>query len=460
MKIMKKKGVMHMIGSSLICSVSLIIWLSLSLVACGGGENTPIEPTLTEGEIQNGESKESRSNGSLDLVTNSNIASVLNAKILTDPNNDRRGNYSLDGDQPVQFAELGNGEMYAAWIISAGDGVEYLSPNNARHLVLAYATALDDSQLELKINGEFNQTIGLTRNFASDYYSPLDNYQSHVQITLDWALVKGDRVQLVYPEAGPAASIGSLAFYETFEEINPSPWPEPDLTRAPIEDSIASTITGINYPITVFLPFGYYDTEFDYPVIYVLDGQFHKPHFSYVVRMLGIQAIVVAIDEGPTGRRATDYLAPGVFSYYGFLSNELLPHIESSYRIDESKRSITGASASGLAVGLILLEEPVEAPLFKNYFSFDGPFYSISARALTDKLNARIAKGNNFKGRVIFASATLPGDIPPFDSNVRRFKGHLESSFSSLEIYHRSYPVNHFNSTGPSWPDFVHFTTR
>ena len=385
--------------------------------------------------------------------------SVRESSILTDVQNDRRENYTTFVDEPVQFATLGNDLDYATWITASGDGVEYDSPISASFFALAYATAIDGSELQVFVNGQRVASLQLAANFESDWYTPIPEEPRYSTFSIEHGVGEGDKIRIMFPDDGPsAASIGSLTFYENESDFIDPPAPLTPGGELTFSSRFLSSITGISYPVTVYLPYRYYETEIDYPVIYVLDGQFHKNHFSYVVGMFGLPAIVVAVDQGPENRRSIDYLAPGVYDYFEFLENELIPFVESNYRASSQNRSITGASASGLAVGFILLNDRAENPVFDNYFSFDAPFYLLNNSYLTRDLANRRNLSRRLDSTVVLVGATLSGDIPPFNQYVIRFRGELINNFTDLDLHYQSYPVNHFNSTGPSWSDFVDLT--
>ncbi len=380
--------------------------------------------------------------------------SVREAKILTSSTQDRRENYTTFINEPVQFATLANGQDYATWILEEDDGVEYTAPIEASSFALSYASAIT-GELDIYVNGNLVTELVLEANFQSDWFTPMSGGKSHQYFSLDEKVTPGDRVRIMASGSESNASIGSLTFFESEDDVADSPIPDEPPQNLEIAGNIESNITGIDYPITIYLPYDYYFTDSEYPVIYVLDGQFHKSHFSYVVRMLGLSAIVVAIDEGPTNRRATDYLAPGIFSYFTFLETELIPYIESRYRASEQNRTITGASASGLAVGFILLNDDVTDPVFENYYSFDGPFFSINRDQLEESISSRRNLSEELDSRIVLVGARLAGDIPPFDQNVRQFRSELLQNFTGMDLHYQGYDVNHFNSTGRSWPDFV-----
>ncbi|MDQ8204775.1 alpha/beta hydrolase-fold protein [Pelagicoccus sp. SDUM812003] len=216
-----------------------------------------------------------------------------------------------------------------------------------------------------------------------------------------------------------------------------------------LDDHFLSEITGIEYPIHVYEPPGLDETEV-LPIIYATDGQWITSSFSSMIEEKGIRAILVTIEQGPGDRRAIDYLLPGAIDYFAFLKTELIPTVESIYSIDTENRSLCGTSYGGLFVGLSLLMDDVEAPLFRNYLSFDGSFYT--HRSETYALEqARFEASQTMKARLILSSATR---YPNNHIAVGRFQSRLqEREYEGLEIVRLSYPVVHNDVADPSFDE-------
>src|SRR5690606_8529401 len=121
---------------------------------------------------------------------------------------------------------------------------------------------------------------------------------------------------------------------------------------ASLGDTFVSKITGIAYPFRVYAPAGYGSGAKTYPIIYATDGQWYGEGFSQAIKSKGKEIILVAIEQGPDDRRATDYTLPGARAYFKFLTTELLPAVESVYRVDPKQRGLSGASYGGLFVGM------------------------------------------------------------------------------------------------------------
>jgi len=146
---------------------------------------------------------------------------------------------------------------------------------------------------------------------------------------------------------------------------------------------LTSSIVGQEYDIYVQLPGNYSDTSKTFPVLYVLDGQWD---FSLVTAIYGQQyydgfvpaLIIVGITWGGTNPnydmlRARD-LTPtnvgwspqsgGAPKFLAFIKNELIPVVESQYRVMKNDRTLIGSSYGGLFTLYALFHETA---LFPRY---------------------------------------------------------------------------------------------
>lgn len=131
------------------------------------------------------------------------------------------------------------------------------------------------------------------------------------------------------------------------------------------------------YHIYVMLPDNYIDSgDTKYPTIYLLDGGGLYPMLTAYYRYLSFgeevpDAIIVGISYGGNtfeegNFRGTDYTAPsaerdywgGAGKFQAFLSDELMPLIEKTYRSDASRRIVFGQSIGGQFVLFTALTKP------------------------------------------------------------------------------------------------------
>ena len=142
---------------------------------------------------------------------------------------------------------------------------------------------------------------------------------------------------------------------------------------------IHSSVLGEDRHYRVHLPESYkWAKDRRYPVLYLLDGATHFLHASASVSHLAAQGdipemIVVAIDSTVRIRDFTqsDWATAwvgggGAANFRRFLSDELIPAVERTYRTD-GFRVLSGHSAGGQFVLYCLTAQP---SLFKGYLAF------------------------------------------------------------------------------------------
>jgi predicted alpha/beta superfamily hydrolase len=145
---------------------------------------------------------------------------------------------------------------------------------------------------------------------------------------------------------------------------------------------IQSKVAGHPYDVYVHLPAGYATATQKYPVLYVVDGD---NDFAPTLEYLGLlmaeyhipEPIVVAIGDGgaigsPGNKRNRDFTptataampeSGGAPAFLGFIEQELLPLIETTYRADPAQRTYYGYSMGGLFGTYVLFQKPT---LFRN----------------------------------------------------------------------------------------------
>jgi predicted alpha/beta superfamily hydrolase len=155
--------------------------------------------------------------------------------------------------------------------------------------------------------------------------------------------------------------------------------------------SIHSEVVGQDYLIKVRLPEDYASSTATYPVLYLLDGDHAFALATDVVQYLlygqSIPDMIIVSpaygskdspSEGGANQRSRDLTPfplswsdepPGGARYFQFFQQELIPHVESLYRIDSANRTLYGGSLGLLFVLYSLFQDPT---LFKNYIAVDG----------------------------------------------------------------------------------------
>lgn len=151
------------------------------------------------------------------------------------------------------------------------------------------------------------------------------------------------------------------------------------------QKTISSDTLGEQRQYLVHLPESYNHTPKQrYPVIYVLDGSSQDVHTAAsaaLMARIGVtpEVIVVGIQNISGKGRQRDYTPPGMRQdlddkgspegradkFLAFVRDELVPEIDSSYRISPT-RILAGNSRGGLFVVYALTEDP---SLFNAYFA-------------------------------------------------------------------------------------------
>ena len=166
---------------------------------------------------------------------------------------------------------------------------------------------------------------------------------------------------------------------------------EHDLTRlfgmGPVDSfTIQSELLERDFHIFVRKPLRYDGVDCDWPVVYLLDGGILFPMLSPLQLMMEFDeltppVVMVGISYGGLGfsngnYRSTDFTAPaeepafygGASEFQDFLADELIPRIESDYRIDQGDSLILGQSLGGQFALLTALTRP---ELFGHYLSIN-----------------------------------------------------------------------------------------
>ena len=165
----------------------------------------------------------------------------------------------------------------------------------------------------------------------------------------------------------------------------PSRFPKVTIANSELR-SIKSTSTGRDYDLYIHIPKQYdKDQTAKYPVLYVLDGQWE---FGLVEQVVGglvydqymPDVIIVGItysgeNADYVGLRAMDFTPTPIEELKGsgdgpkflkFLKTELIPFVEASYRVDPTRRVLTGGSLSGLFTLYAMFSDP---SLFSGYLA-------------------------------------------------------------------------------------------
>jgi uncharacterized protein len=184
----------------------------------------------------------------------------------------------------------------------------------------------------------------------------------------------------------------SIAFAQKSNYIGDSlqTYPQVEIPGSEVRE-FKSDITGEKYFIQVALPRSYRDSQESYPVLYIMDADGAFGTFTEITRLLAVgkevpEILIVGIAYGGTFseylyNRQRDYTPTVMEKYAGsggggkflrFIDEELIPFVETKYRVKKSDRAICGFSYGGLFALYVLFNKP---KLFNRYLAGSPSFY-------------------------------------------------------------------------------------
>lgn len=211
-------------------------------------------------------------------------------------------------------------------------------------------------------------------------------------------------------------------------------------------DTYVSSYTGFTYPISMYFPPGYVPGSANHPVIYAADSEFLFQLIVDQVRSRGYNAVVVAVGNGGSDRRFIDYVSPGWTDYFRFLKLELMPFIETRFRVDRARRTYIGYSLSGSFAGVAMLMDDPSDRRFSNFLSIDGSFWNQTATiyGLEDDLFART---HALPVSLYLAAAENRPSIANFRERMAL------RSYSGFRMTYTDYNLSHGAVPGPAITD-------
>lgn len=135
--------------------------------------------------------------------------------------------------------------------------------------------------------------------------------------------------------------------------------------------TLKSTILKTDRKYSIYLPPGYEETDCSFPVLYLLHGSGDN-HTGWVqfgqVLHIADKAIsegksapmIIVMPDADTGTRGYFNSIEGNFNYEDFFFNELIPHIEKTYRVRSERRyrAVAGLSMGGGGTIFYALHRP------------------------------------------------------------------------------------------------------
>ena len=174
--------------------------------------------------------------------------------------------------------------------------------------------------------------------------------------------------------------------------------------------TVKSEILKMDRRYSIYLPPGYNESDQSYPVLYLLHGS-GDDHTGWVqfgqVQHIADKAItdgiasrmIIVMPDANTGTRGYFNIVQGNFNYEDFFFEELIPHIEKTYRVRSERRyrAVAGLSMGGGGTIFYALHRPdlfaAAAPLSASTGNWDLEQYkqrSASNNALAGISEERI----------------------------------------------------------------------
>lgn len=162
--------------------------------------------------------------------------------------------------------------------------------------------------------------------------------------------------------------------------------------------SLKSEILKMERSYSIYLPPGYNDSDQSYPVLYLLHGS-GDDHTGWVqfgqVQHIADQTIgegkaarmIIVMPDANTGKRGYFNDIQGDFDYEDFFFNELIPHIEKTYRVRNERRyrAIAGLSMGGGGTIFYSLHRP-------DLFAAAAPLSASTGSWTIDQLTTRLGE--------------------------------------------------------------------
>jgi enterochelin esterase-like enzyme len=162
--------------------------------------------------------------------------------------------------------------------------------------------------------------------------------------------------------------------------------------------TVKSEILKMERSYSIYLPPGYNDSDQSYPVLYLLHGS-GDDHTGWVqfgqVQQIADRTVgegkaarmIIVMPDADTGKRGYFNDIEGNFNYEDFFFNELIPHIEKTYRVRSERRyrAVAGLSMGGGGTLFYSLHRP-------ELFAAAAPLSASTGSRTVDELKNRLGE--------------------------------------------------------------------
>lgn len=227
-----------------------------------------------------------------------------------------------------------------------------------------------------------------------------------------------------------------------------------------LRSGLSSRFTGVTYGFNIVLPASYARGSTRYPVVYATDSEYRFITLSGLMQSANLQVILVNIDATSSSRRWVDFTMPGAFAYFRFLTEELIPAIDASYRTDPTRRTLSGHSLSGeFAMYALYLDNPAQRA-FSAVVSEEGSFWYDEKLVVHDELGIATEMEQRLREAdpQLPVSLVLAGDTTSNGPRVRRLHDFIATrGYGRLRLAHLEYTLGHVPMDGPAFIDAMRF---
>ncbi len=236
--------------------------------------------------------------------------------------------------------------------------------------------------------------------------------------------------------------------------------PDPATQGTTTFSSIKSAETGISYDLDIWLPPGYSQSSESYPVIYATDCEYRFSTLTQVLQQSARKLILVNICAMGSARRWVDFTMPGAAPYYRFLTRELIPSIDSSYRTVRTNRTLSGHSLSGeFAMYALYMESPANR-YFTSIVSEECSCWYDSASVFSRELREPIAMEQAMydADHRLPVNLVMAGDTLSNQFNVSTVFAVISArKYVDLRATQPVYSLGHVPMDGPAFKDALDF---
>lgn len=228
--------------------------------------------------------------------------------------------------------------------------------------------------------------------------------------------------------------------------------------------SIRSTQTGIAYDFDVWLPPGYAQGTVPYPVVYAMDCEYRFATLVSVVQHAAVtggpQVILVNVCAGGSDRRWVDFTMPGAAAYFSFLTLELIPVIDASYRTNPGNRILSGHSLSGeFAMYALYMESPASR-FFTSIVSEEcSCWYDASMNFSGQLLQPAVMEQAMYdSSHRLPINLVMAGDVLGNEPTVSVVYNVISNRhYQDLRMIQPTYNLGHVPMDGPAFSDALGF---